>query len=118
MHAILLGRRPSCEMGPVDWAAAETESGDDADGKEDERCCSVVAREAEAGSTELRGTPHNPHIFAAAGLSPGGLRYAQSSHSQLSNSVPRTSLEPGKGPAELPVDKWRVTLGEDLKRPA
>ena len=36
--------------------------------------------------TALRGTPHKAHIRAAVGLKPGGLRWLQTSHSQLSNT--------------------------------
>lgn len=42
--------------------------------------------------TESRGTPHSAHIRAAAGLRPGGLRYAHTSHSQLSKRMDSASL--------------------------
>lgn len=98
--------RPLC-----DSAAKEAESDLDEEGRDDERWC--VESVAGLGVEFARGTPHNPHIFAAAGLNPGGFRYAHTSHSQLSNRV-SGSLGPEIGPPE----RWQVTLGEDLKSPA
>lgn len=42
-------------------------------GRDDESCLDGGARAIGVG-TEARGTPHSPHILAAAGLRPGGLR--------------------------------------------
>ena len=63
---------------------------------------------------DVRGTPHKLQMREAAGLSPGGLRLPQTSHSQLSNpvSLPFGSDTPGS------PERWQVTFGEDLKRPA
>jgi hypothetical protein len=68
--------------------------------------------------TELRGTPHNAHILAAVGLNPGGFLFPHTSHSQLSNTSSASCIEEGKFEALLPADKYTVTFGEDLNRPA
>ena len=54
----------------------------DEEGRDADRCCEAVE-----DGTEDRGTPHNAQTRAAAGLSPGGFRYAQTSHSQLSKPM-------------------------------
>lgn len=43
------------------------------EGKDDETCWGGDTDAMGTGG-EDRGTPHNPHIRAAAGLNPGGLR--------------------------------------------
>lgn len=82
------------------------------DGSEDETCCEST--EVVGKGNDVRGTPHKLQIRAAAGLRPGGLRLPQTSHSQLSNPV---SCPLGSDKAESP-ERWQVTFGEDLKRPA
>jgi hypothetical protein len=44
------------------------------------------AIDLDGSGTEDRGTPHRPHIRAAWGLRPGGLRKAHTSHSHAANA--------------------------------
>ena len=87
---------------------------DDA-GKDSERCDTPGP-----DGTDARGTPHNPHILAATGLNPGGLRYPQTSHTQLSRPSSPLSISTNLSDAlGLPGPvTWSVTFGEDLNRPA
>jgi hypothetical protein len=87
----------------------------------------------DADGTEARGTPQSAQIRAACGLRPGGLRYAQTSHSQASKtlSAPPVGVltDTDDAPAEVEPDaevggddnagreRWRVILGEDANRP-
>lgn len=68
--------------------------------------------------TESREIPHRPQTRAAAGLSPGGLRYAQTWHSQLANGVSGPSLEPGSAEAAKGTEIYKVTFAEDENSPA
>lgn len=78
---------------------------------------SDVARGSGAG-TALRGTPQSEHILAADGLRPGGLRYAQTSHSQLSKAGTAVVMVPDpRLSEELGAVKYSVALGEELNSP-
>lgn len=83
-------------MGWDDKDAEEDDAEGSADaGRDDDRCPRFGGENIDAAAaagvligigTELRGTPHNVHILAAIGLSPGGFRLPHTSHSQLSNT--------------------------------
>lgn len=99
------------------------------DGREDDVCPWVRFGVDDIGrGTELRGTPHNAHIFAAVGLRPGGLWLPHTSHSQLSNpnpfvstpSSPDRAVDPDpEAAAEFEeLDSHTVTFGLELNRPA
>jgi hypothetical protein len=51
----------------------ENDITDDGKDEDDEKCFGGDV-DAIGNGGERRGTPHNPHIRAAAGLNPGGLR--------------------------------------------
>lgn len=113
-HATVLGELPDeagVDKDGDDCVAEETE------GSDDDRCCDTTDADVVNAGTDDRGTPHSPQILAAAGLKPGGLRYAHTSHSQLSNPVSTSSLVPRSDATELP-DRWSVILADDLNRPA
>ena len=61
--------------------------------------------------TDSRGTPQSPHIRAAAGLRPGGLRFAQTSHSQLSNN----GLSPSRPSTPAVVEEELGTSSEPAR---
>lgn len=70
VHAMELAFGAASKLDDEDNDSADT--ADDA-GKDSERCDSPKPIAFDEG-TDARGTPHNPHILAAAGLNPGGLR--------------------------------------------
>lgn len=80
--------RPNREESEVEDVSGD---GSTDDGREDDICPWFAPRLGledsigETTGTELRGTPHSAHIFAAVGLNPGGFRFPHTSHSQLSN---------------------------------